>query len=145
MTVIDFNGPGFNYVVKYKHSTDSTWTKTVLDRIKEKFTIPNAETNQLWYFTLQANNSEGLGPMCLENSTHTGQSSKFMQLKTHTNFKIDNHKWILNFEFLYQCHASLKEFQEVKTINPRWCMITLKPNFLWKVCLFCFSVNFSNL
>lgn len=92
MTAIDFNGPGFSYVVKYKHSTDSTWKRAVLGRIEEQFTIPNTGTNQLWYFTLQANNSEGLGPMCLENSTYSKQSSKFMQKLTQINLKIGNHK-----------------------------------------------------
>ena len=77
MSAIDFNGPGFNYVVRYKRPSDSTWTKTVVYRTDEQFTIPNAGTNQLWYFTLQTNNSEGLGPMCLENSSYSGQSSKF--------------------------------------------------------------------
>ena len=80
MTAVDFNGPGFNYVVKYKRHTDSTWKKTLLNRTEEQFTISDAGTNQLWYFTLQTNNSEGLGPKCLENSTRSRQSSKFIQM-----------------------------------------------------------------
>lgn len=79
MSTVDFNGPGFNYVLKYKRSTDQTWRKTIVDRVNEEFKIPNAGTDQLWYFTLQTNNSEGLGPMCLNNSSYSGQSSKYKQ------------------------------------------------------------------
>jgi hypothetical protein len=92
MAEIDFNGPGFNYVVKYKRPSDSTWTKTVLDRNEEQFTIPNAGTNQLWHFTLQTNNSEGLGPMCLESSSYSGQSSKFRNTVAINTFWHGSHE-----------------------------------------------------
>ena len=78
MTLVDINGPGFNYVVKYKRVKDLKWMKTLVGRTEEEFRIPNAGTNKLWYFTLQSNNSEGLGPVCLKSSSYSGQASKFV-------------------------------------------------------------------
>ncbi|XP_028404873.1 contactin-3-like [Dendronephthya gigantea] len=74
MTDIDFNGPGFNYVVKYKRRNDSRWNHTVVKRSENKFTLPNVPASQTLVFMLQANNSQGLGPSCLESNVSDPKS-----------------------------------------------------------------------
>ena len=74
---MDFKGPGFNYTLKYRRFDVSVWNDVVLARTENSFTILNAGFNILWYFKIQAFNKEGPGPICQENSSHSGQSSNF--------------------------------------------------------------------
>ncbi|XP_046852723.1 contactin-4-like isoform X3 [Xenia sp. Carnegie-2017] len=74
MNVSDYNGPGFNFIVKYKRPQDSSWSTKVLEKTADQITILSKQVKQLWNFSLQTNNSEGLGPVCLENSSFSGQS-----------------------------------------------------------------------
>lgn len=77
MTVMDYNGPGFTYHLKYRPFNASTWHQVVLGGAEDKFTVSNAGINQLWYFKIRANNSEGFGPICPENNSSSGQPSKY--------------------------------------------------------------------
>ena len=69
MELVDLNGPGFNYTLKYRRSDEQTWKKVVIARTESQFTILNAGVNKLWYFKIRTSNNVGLGPTCLENSS----------------------------------------------------------------------------
>ncbi|XP_028407908.1 contactin-3-like [Dendronephthya gigantea] len=74
---LDYNGPGFGYIVQYRQLGSTIWLKeNISQHSEQRFTIRTTSANQLWEFEVKSKNDEGVGPDCSSEQARSAKDAK---------------------------------------------------------------------